>query len=435
MRQLLVYFLLIATCFTACKKDDKHLFDKSADQRLNEALTAYQAQLTGAPYGWKSTLYTKGGGIYTFYFKFNNSNRVQMLSSFDFTSATALKESSYRLKALQQPSLVFDTYSYLHVLADPNPNINGGSVGAGLQSDFEFYFDSTSADTIHLVGRFNGSKATLVRATQAEANAFSAGQLAGGLQLNKVVTYFERLTIGSNSYDFHFDPSSQTIQFQDDNGNLLDSTRNSAFYLTLGGLTLQKPITIGNQTISDIADIQVSSATQTISCTVNNVAATITAVTVPRKVDVSAARRWWTTAATNGTYWYSFNGFHVNGVDDAFNITSIKSGSFPYYYLIYFPAFRTNNDLFGPVFVDLTANSLTLDYATAPRFPTYTTDGRAVFTPAGDYGTFPTGGPATASRAVLYSSNGFYFVQTSETTYDMVGAADGKTWISWTYAG
>ena len=43
-----------------------------------------------------------------------------MFSDFDSTSAVTLQESSYRLKAEQQPTLIFDTYSYVHVLADPN---------------------------------------------------------------------------------------------------------------------------------------------------------------------------------------------------------------------------------------------------------------------------------------------------------------------------
>jgi len=36
---------------------------------------------------------------YSFYFKFNNANRVVMLSDFDSLSAVTPKESSYRLKA------------------------------------------------------------------------------------------------------------------------------------------------------------------------------------------------------------------------------------------------------------------------------------------------------------------------------------------------
>lgn len=432
MRNLLVYFLLIATVFSACKKDDTHLFDKSPDQRLNEAIASYQTQLAGAQNGWKAFLYTKSGGIYTFYFKFNNSNRVQMLSSFDSTSAVTLKESSYRLKALQQPSLVFDTYSYLHVLADPDPSVNGGNLGAGLQSDFEFYFDSTSTDTINLVGRFNGSKVVLVRATQAEAAAFNSGQLANGLLLNKILTYYKRLTIGPASLDFYFDPISGTIKTTDNSGNLLDSSKITHYYLILNGIGLAKPLVIGNQRVSEINNLNFIPGTQTVTCTVNNVAATVTPVAVPQKVDITAPRRWWTSAATTGNYWFSGNGFHVNGVEDAFNINSLASNGNTYYYLIYWPGYAAGNDLFAPVFLNAARTGLTLLYGTAPRVPTFTSDGRAVFSRLGDYGAYPSTGPAAASRAQLYSGSGYYFVQTAADSYDMVSAADGKAWVSWT---
>jgi hypothetical protein len=54
-----------------------------------------------------------------------------------------------------------------------------------LQADFEFYFDSSSADTVRLIGRFNGSSAILVKATPEEAAGFVGGQLAQGFLLNK----------------------------------------------------------------------------------------------------------------------------------------------------------------------------------------------------------------------------------------------------------
>lgn len=431
MKKLLILILSAVILFSACRKDDQSVFNKSADQRLNEALTAYQTQLAGAQYGWKGLIYPKGGGIYTFYFKFNNSNRVQMLAGFDSVSAVTLKESSYRLKAVQQPSLLFDTYSYIHLLSDPDPNVNGGDVGAGLQSDFEFYFDSTSADTINLVGRFNGSKARLVRATQAEATAFTSGQLANGLLLNKILTYYKRLTIGSVSLDFNFDPTTRSIKFTDNTGNLLDSSKISEYYLTLGGIELAKPFIAGNQVISRLSNLTFNSATQTISCTVNNVAATVLPVIVPLKVDIAAPRRWWNTAATASSYWFSVYGFHVNGVENAYGITSLTSSNLPYYYLVYFPKYGTTNDLFAPVFLDAAANSLSLQYGSAPRFPTYTSDGRAVFTQLGTYGTYPSTGPAAATRTQLYNNSGYYFIQTSDNTYDMVSAENGKAWISW----
>ncbi|MEP6701317.1 MAG: DUF4302 domain-containing protein, partial [Bacteroidota bacterium] len=203
MKKGIVYFLLITGAFSSCKKDDKSVFDQSPDDRLNATLSKYQAQLSGAQNGWKAVIYPAGGGAYSFYFKFNDSNRVKMYSDFDSVTAITLKESSYRLKALLQPSIIFDTYSYIHLLADPNEaqvitvNVNNGGLGEGLKSDFEFYFDSTTTDSIKLIGRFNGSKAVLVRATAQEATAFNSGRLKDGLLINRFLTYFKRLTVGT----------------------------------------------------------------------------------------------------------------------------------------------------------------------------------------------------------------------------------------------
>ncbi len=431
LKKTFAIILLAIATFTACKKDDQPLFNKSPDDRLNEALAAYQTKLTGAPNGWKGFVYPKSGGVYSFYFKFNDANRVNMLSSFDSASAVTLKESSYRLKALQQPSLLFDTYSYLHVLADPNPDVNGGAVGAGLQSDFEYYFDSSSADTINLVGRFNGSKATLIKATPEEAAGFANGQLATGFLLNKLLTYFKRLTTGSERFDFNINPSTRTISLVDATGNLLDTLITTKYYMTFGGIGFTRPLVAGNQNITGISNINYNSSNQTISCTVNNTAATISTVIVPLKADVNAPRRWWNSKAATDDYWFSISGFHVNGVDDAYNLNTLTATNFSYYFLIYYPKFRTDNDLFAPIFLDPSVDSLKLVYGSAPNPPGYTFDGRGVFTELGIYGSYPATGPAANTARQLYNSRGYYFVQTSATTYDMVSAFDGKAWISW----
>src|SRR5262245_26619894 len=120
MNKNLLYYLLAIILVSSCKRDDDFVFDKSSDERINETLKTYQAALTSSQYGWNGSLHTGDGVLYRFYFSFNDSNRVQMLGDFDSTSGSDLKESSYRLKALQQPSLIFDTYSYLHLLSDPD---------------------------------------------------------------------------------------------------------------------------------------------------------------------------------------------------------------------------------------------------------------------------------------------------------------------------
>src|SRR5215216_4660860 len=156
MRKIILLAFIIAVAFSACRKYDDHIFDKSPDERINEAIASYQSTLTGAANGWKAFIKTDSGkgSTYSFYFKFSTDNRVKMYSDFDSTSAVTPQESSYRLKAQQQPTLIFDTYSYVHVLADPNEgvvladnfvlfaNVNGGPIGQGLLSDFEFIIDN-----------------------------------------------------------------------------------------------------------------------------------------------------------------------------------------------------------------------------------------------------------------------------------------------------
>jgi hypothetical protein len=336
MKKVLIIIFIAVAGISSCKKEDKSVFDKTADERLNEKLAAYQTQLSGAQNGWKAFIKVDSGKgpAYSFYFKFNNANRVTMLSDFDSLSAVTLKESSYRLKALQQPSLIFDTYSYLHVLSDPDETISGGTRGAGLLSDFEFYFDSTTTDTIKLVGRVNASKLTLVRATKAEEDAYTAGQLATGFVINKILTYFKRLTIGAQLYDIKIDPATRQFIFSwlDASGNL--KTFTTGYYYVLGGIVLTSPLVNGSQIISGFSNITWTQATETINLTANNVAATITGIVVPLKVDITAPKRWWDYAVNNGdVYWISLKGFHVNGVDDGFGIQTLPR----YYYLIYWP--------------------------------------------------------------------------------------------------
>lgn len=426
MKRFLIIIVAVVGLFSACKKDDQNVFNKSADERLNEALGSYQTKLTGAQFGWKGLIYPKGGGIYTFYFKFNNSNRVQMLASFDSASAVTLKESSYRLKAVQQPSLVFDTYSYLHVLSDPDPNVNGGSVGAGLQSDFEFYFDSTTNDTINLVGRFNGSKAQLVKATQAEATAFSSGQLANGLLIDKILTYYKRLTVGATSVDFNFNTTSRTVRLTDNTGNLLDSSRIFSYYLTLTGIAFTRPIVVGNFAFAAIDNLNYNATSQTLTGRVNNQSAIITEVTTPLKVDAAAPSRWWNYAANRQSFYASFNGFRVNGIEDAYKLHSIPGYSFLYFEPKAIPNGNIVVDFLGPVVND------SLNYGAAFR-PPFFTGSVVVFQYLGDFGTVP------PSHLPMYVStiskmadrSGYYLIQTSASTYDMVGARDGKSWIQW----
>ena len=438
MKRYFIYGVLLLFVFS-CKRENDRIFDQSPDERLNEALATYEGQLSSAQNGWKGILKTNGGngGAYGFYFKFNGANRVTMLSDFDPVSAVTMKESSYRLKALQQPSLIFDTYSYLHVLSDPDESVNGGERGEGLLSDFEFYFDyGSSADTIFLTGRINGSKLTLIKATAAEEQAYINGQLAASIGiLDKILTYFKRLTIGSQLYDVSIDPLNRKFTFTWLDANGVAQTFTTGYYYTAGGIGFTSPLVNGSQTISGFTGMSWNQSTETINLSVNNTASTITGIVVPLKVDIGAPKRWWDYAVNSGRdFWYSIEGFHVNGVDDAFGIQTLPG----YFFLVYWPLpgppfNTTTNDFFGPIFLNAAGTGLEIQYGTAPDLPTFTADGRAVFEELGNYGVYPATGPAAQTKALLFNTSGYYFVQTSATTYDMVSAANGKSWITWEF--
>lgn len=164
MIRYLVYILLAAMIFTSCKKDlHSSVFDKSSDQRLNALLANYQSILVAAPYGWVAKVLPNpdnNDNIYAFWFKFNDSNRV--VSRWQNQPALT---SSYRLKAMQQPELIFDTYTYLHLLADPERKVPGAQLGTGLRSDFELEIISGTVDSFVLKGKYNGSDVVLSKAT------------------------------------------------------------------------------------------------------------------------------------------------------------------------------------------------------------------------------------------------------------------------------
>lgn len=210
MKRLFFYILLLPLLFS-CKKNE--IADElRPDYRLTEALKKYNDLLSGSANGWKGHLFPDGGGGFGFLFNFNGKNRVEMMADISESSGKTPFESSYRLKATTLPSLYFDTYSYLHLLADPDPQVNGGTPGWGLYSDFEFSILEASADTIKLKGNLNGSILVLVKATAEEATAYKAGNLN---VLRQSVTNY----LNTNSFNYLLTDKNKTIGFSVDLGS------------------------------------------------------------------------------------------------------------------------------------------------------------------------------------------------------------------------
>ncbi|KAA0989669.1 DUF4302 domain-containing protein [Dyadobacter aurulentus] len=433
MKKIFLYFLFASSAFFSCENSDDTLFEESADTRLNAALASYEKLLVEAPHGWNAIIYPKGGGSYGFHFKFNDQNRVVMYSDFTAESAAKPKESSYRLKAMQTPSLIFDTYSYLHVLSDPDNEVNGGVLGEGLQSDFEFsiFPDSLKEETVTFVGRKNQSRLVLTKATQAQAAAYASGDLAKAVLFNnisKYQTYFRRITLGNVTYEITPNQLNRTIKLTWLEGNV-PKTFTTGYYFAGASLVFLKPLVNGSQTINGFTNFTWNANSMQLRFSGGGANTVVQEAIKPISVDLAAARRWWREPVESGGYWRSLNGFHVKGVDDAFGVKDLSYEGNPYYRYLYQPGGDTSYEIFAPLFV--VDDALSLIYGHLGEPPVFTADGRIIYTAYATTGPVPMNGPAVNSANLLYDKSGFYLIQTSETTYDMVSAKDAKAWISW----
>ncbi|MBS1660914.1 MAG: DUF4302 domain-containing protein [Bacteroidetes bacterium] len=454
MKKTLLYILAAITLGTGCRKTyNDTIGGQTPDERIAAALAAYNNKLTSSPYGWmliESTTgvaYNQGVSqtgpkiVLAYFMQFTADNKVNMYSDFDTSMIGTPKSSGWRTKALQRPVLIFDTYSYIHVPCDPDPNVSKSPYGTGYGwgTDFEYSFaDSVGADklgdTIRLTGNLNSASAILVKATQAQRDAYTSGGAKSRMlslnQTNNILEYFKRLTIGGTTYDIRFDPVNRTITFTwSDGTNVKTATVN--YYVTGTGIVFNTPIVNGSQKLTGIDNIVWDGGSSSLAVTIGSQQGTIVGAIAPVKVDLGAPARWWNYSASNDYLWASWSAFHVNGVDDAYGVTQLSNASGTFYFYAYWANYFTNPaDLFGPVM--LNGNSLAFNsYLSAPRKPTFTTDGRAVFTALGGIGTTPAGGPVAKTNAQLYNAAGYYFVQTGDLTYDMVVASDARAWISW----
>ena len=206
MKKIYMYICLGLFAMTGCDRMEENVFSETPDERLEQTLNEYDELLHSSPNGWLLSIETGVKGGYRFWMNFNENKRVTMLSDLDYDLPTDIqtsvqpKESSYMLKGLLAPSLIFDTYNYLHMLSDPEKAVNGASAnGTGLEGDFEFSLIKADNGRIYLRGNFNGCTAFLDPATPKEVECITEGSLKnvyGHLGKYLEETKFPAITIG-----------------------------------------------------------------------------------------------------------------------------------------------------------------------------------------------------------------------------------------------
>ena len=423
MKKIILYAIGGCLLITACRQRTD--FDGlRPDERLSETLTQYETQLVEADYGWLGYLFPAGGGGYTFKFTFEAANRVTMFANINETYATTAKESSYRLRATQIPSLYFDTYSYLHQLADPDPAKNGGTPGQGLLSDFEFSIVAASADTIHLKGNLNGSELLLVRAEPDQDDAYIAEAYAYQQEIARLSTfryYHHVMEVGEERYQVVINTDINTISIlYDDNGFHAFTTA----YTTLdNGILLRNAFTHHGTTIHSLTDFEINNTTYTTQVLLDGTqSARLVNRATPLVTDPDAANRMYLETTPRN----ADDAFIVNGQKDGLGLSALPG----FRGVQLYPRFYTNGyDAFFAYYND--ANTYV-----GPALKTQVDDaGKIHFTDfvlqASDPASVPEAAiPVLAQvMAQLAREEGFYIYQTGEKNYDMVSAADGGVWI------
>lgn len=183
MKRSIKYIALIACVglLGACDLKEDRTYDEPTDIRLARALDEYSRALTSAANGW-ILLVDSNFGVFRHYLSFDENDRVIMLSdlSANYTvkdgtdTTTAPRQSSYQLKALHMPSLIFNTYNYIHMLCDPTYSVMDVPTHYALYSDFEYSILSFDSGVFTLRGTLNKTTAYLRRATKDEADAVFA---------------------------------------------------------------------------------------------------------------------------------------------------------------------------------------------------------------------------------------------------------------------
>lgn len=412
----LVFFILT---LASCKKEFEGV---RPDAKINQLRDQYSQQLTGAKNGWIGYLFPAGGGGYTFKFTFNDKHRVKTYATIDAKKAESPDESSYRLVADQLVSLYFDTYSYLHQLADPDESKSGGRRGGGKISDFEFAIIESSTDTMKLRGNHNESQLILIRAKDNEGDNFikDAFNLNNKIDdINQLRHYYNNVKLNNKEYGAIINTELNTISFYHSENGLFNSFY-SEYAMSSKGIVLKTPFIAGNLRINYIDDFNINKTSNSATAKINGkTEIKFSNSDKPLIIDKEAPRRMYLTNKNHT----SSHGFTIAGKKDAVGIRKFPLFNF----LVFVP--RRYIDPIDALYVIYEE-----DLNVGPLFTTnYNDQGILSFKPI----RLLTGiDPGEELEKIIiqqnnlwFDPNGFYVYQTGKENYDLVSIKDSKVWI------
>lgn len=254
MKKIFFYimFAVAGLSLQSCLHDDDEIFDKSAAERINEAVANIKEVLTSSQEGWVMHYYVGQeyayGGL-NLAMKFTDG-KVQMYNETAQNSDGSYKSvvSTYKITRDQGPVLAFDTYNdLLHVYGDPAGN--GPTDVDGWEADYEFVVMNISEDqnTITLKGKKFNNTIVLERLNRPVAEYFDAAtKMAESLTNAGILAY----TVGDKKAKFYPGSSEYSVKYVDDKGEVASLT--VPYTSTDKGLLFNEPIELFGDTLKGI---------------------------------------------------------------------------------------------------------------------------------------------------------------------------------------
>lgn len=249
----ILFLLLTGLCFNACVSEEEDLFEKSAAERMNEALAKYKAILQDNPEGWLMEFYPsdRSMGGYTYTAKFNNG-KVDMTGEISLSNSSTgekwpagtVVSSNYQVISEQSAVLTFDTYNPIfHFFSEPK----GSNDVDGYASDYEFVFMKVSEDSIILKGKKYENKMVMTKLTE---SAGSYMQKVLAMQSKLAAIPRMKMIVGGKAYTINM--VGKVLSYTEQNEDSSLENIDMAYIYTPEGIRLYEPLTVNGVTFQEL---------------------------------------------------------------------------------------------------------------------------------------------------------------------------------------
>src|SRR5690606_10220253 len=161
-------FIFLALTAMSCRDDDGNVFEKSAEERVAEAIATLKADLTAPEYGWILKYQPEpDAGSYYVILKFGNADKVNIQTDLSVEGGLYYNQTvAYNVRNSLGLELVFENYSFFSFLFEQEQ--------ASFGAEFEFSFVNKTPDNALVFhsksDRGSPTRILLTPAAQADIN-------------------------------------------------------------------------------------------------------------------------------------------------------------------------------------------------------------------------------------------------------------------------